>query len=164
VFERITDPAEVRRWDGGLPVAHRYTPGVAGEVFFTALRDRGVFLGSHCASCGYTYAPARLFCERDFSELSADVEVGPLGTIRSFTVAFVDADDRPLDASVTYALVQLDGADALFVHRLVGDGDDPIEIGARVELVLRAPAERTGSILDVEGFRVVPETDADAGA
>jgi uncharacterized protein len=161
VLERITDPSRVRRWEGGLPVAHRYTPGVAGEAFFTALRDRGVFLGSRCESCGYTYAPARLFCERCFSELAADTELGPGGTIRSFTIAFLDADERPLERPVTYALVQLDRADALFLHRIVDEGEHPIEIGAPVELVVRPQAERTGSILDVDGFRVVHAVDAD---
>src|ERR687887_92632 len=163
MLERITDPLEVRRWDGGLPVAHRYTPGVAGEAFFVALRDRGVFLGARCGSCGFTYAPARLFCERDFSELAADVELGPGGTIRSFTIAFVDVDERPLAPSVTYALVQLDGADALVLHRVIDEGEDPLEIGSRVELVVRPAAERTGSIMDVDGFRVVHAADTDDG-
>jgi uncharacterized OB-fold protein len=35
-------------------------------------------------------------------------------------------------------------------------GDEPLEIGERVEVVLRPEAERTGSILDIEGFRPVP--------
>jgi len=35
--------------------------------------------------------------------------------------------------------------------------DEPLEVGERVEVVLLPPAERTGSILDLEGFRVLPE-------
>jgi uncharacterized OB-fold protein len=33
--------------------------------------------------------------------------------------------------------------------------DEPLEVGERVEVVLRSDGERTGSILDIEGFRVV---------
>jgi hypothetical protein len=151
VIERIARPDEVRRWEGDLPVRHRYTPGVAGDVFFTALRDRGVLLGSRCEACSYTYVPARLFCERCLAELAADVEVGPGGTLVSFTIAFVGLEGEPLEEPATIGLVRLDGADAVLVHRVIDAGDEPLEIGERVEVVLAA--ERTGSILDVEGFR-----------
>jgi uncharacterized protein len=153
MLEKITRPAEVRRWPGDIPVRHRYTPGVAGEVFFTALRDRGVLLGSRCEECEYTYVPARLFCERCFAELAADVEVGPEGTLVSFTIGFVGVDGEPLDVPVTLGLVQLDGADAVLLHHLLEVGDRPLEIGERVEVELRPAAQRTGSILDIEGFR-----------
>ena len=153
MLERIARPEKVRRWEGDLPVRHRYTPGVAGEVFFAALRDRGVLLGSRCEACSYTYVPARLFCERCFAELSADVELGPGGQLVSFTIAFVGLEGEPLDEPATIGLVRLDGADAVLLHRIVDVGDEPLEIGERVEAVL-AP-ERTGSILDVEGFRPV---------
>lgn len=152
MLERIARPDEVRRWEGDFPVRHRYTPGVAGDVFFTALRDRGVLLGSRCEACAYTYVPARMFCERCFAELAADVEVGPAGTLASFTIAFTGLDDETLDQPVTFGLVRLDGADALLLHRIL-DTDEPLEIGERVEIVLSD--ERTGSILDVEGFRPV---------
>jgi uncharacterized OB-fold protein len=45
--------------------------------------------------------------------------------------------------------VGLDDADTVMMHRLVGDG--PWQIGARVVAVIRQ--ERTGSIMDIEGFR-----------
>jgi len=151
VLERIARPDEVRRWEGDLPVRHRYTPGVAGDVFLTALRDRGVLLGSRCEGCSYTYVPARLFCERCFAELSADVEVGPGGELVSFTIAFVGLEGEPLPEPAALGLVRPDGADAVLLHRIVQAGDEPLEIGERVQVVL-AP-QRTGSILDLEGFR-----------
>ena len=89
MLEKIARPEEIRRWEGDMPVRHRYTPGVAGDAFFTALKDRGVLLGSRCEHCSYTYVPARLFCERCFAELSADTEVGPGGELVSFTIVFV---------------------------------------------------------------------------
>ena len=156
MIEKIARPDEVRRVEGDLPVRHRYTPGVAGEVFFTALRDRGVLLGSRCEACAYTYVPARSFCERCFAELAPHVEVGPGGVLVSFTIAFVDADGEPLEAPQTFGLVRLDGADAVLVHRVLDPPDEePLEVGERVELVVRPEAERTGSIHDIEGFRVV---------
>lgn len=153
MLERIARPEEVRRWEGDFPVRHRYTPGVGGEAFFTALRDRGVLLGSRCETCAYTYVPARLFCERCFAELAADVELGPAGELVSFTIGFVGIEGEPLEVPITVGLVRLDGADAVFVHLVIDAGDEPLEIGERVEAVLKPASERTGSILDIEGFR-----------
>jgi uncharacterized protein len=152
VLEKIALPDEVRRWDGEFPVRHRYTPGVAGTAFFTALRDRGVLLGSRCEACSYTYVPPRLFCERCFAELAADAEVGPGGELVSFTIGFVGLEGEPLEDPETIGLVRLDGADSVLVHRVLS-ADEPLEIGERVEVVFRPEGEREGTILDIEGFR-----------
>ncbi len=157
MLEKIARPEEIRRWDGDLPVQHRYTPGVAGEAFFTALKERGVLLGSRCESCGYTYVPARLFCERCFSELSADTEVGPGGELVSFTIVFQGIEGEPLGQSQMLGAVRLDGADAVLIHRVFEPGDEPLEIGERVEVVVRPETQRMGSILDIEGFRVLED-------
>lgn len=138
-----------RTVDGGLPVAFHYTPGVGNTAFFEALRDRGALLGSRCTSCEVTYLPARIFCERCFTELAADAECGPGGTLESFTVGHVGIDGEPLDAPAQIGLVKLDGADTVLMHLLIGEGS--WEIGARVEAVVKP--EREGSVLDIEGFR-----------
>jgi uncharacterized OB-fold protein len=115
-----------------------------------------VLLGSRCAACSYTYVPARAFCERCFSELSGDVEVGPGGELVSFTIAFVDLAGEPVETPQTFGLIRLDGADAVLVHRVIDPPDgEPLEVGERVEAVLSPEGEREGSILDIEGFRVV---------
>ena len=154
MLEKLTDPKDVILKEGHIPVRHRYTPGVAGETFFRALKDRGVFLASRCESCEITYCPARLFCERCFDELDADVEVGPAGTLESFTVGHAGLEGEPLEEPVVLGLIRLDGADTVLVHFLVEAGD--LEIGMRVEPVLKAKGKRTGSILDLDGFR--PQT------
>lgn len=133
---------------GELPVAFRYTPGVGNTAFLEALRDRAVLLGSRCEHCDVTVVPARIFCERCFAELEANVECGPAGTLVSWTVARVDVDGANLASPATFGLVRLDGADSVFLHRLVGI-DQP-ETGMRVEARFRD--DRQGSILDLEGF------------
>lgn len=137
-----------RTVDGELPVSFHYTPGVGNTAFFEALRDRGVLLGSHCATCDFTYLPTRIFCERCFAELAADTGCGPGGTLESFTIGHVGIDGEPLNEPVAIGLVKLDGADTVLMHRLLGDG--PWKIGSRVEAVMSAA--RTGSILDIVGF------------
>lgn len=143
--------AEVRSWPGELPFRYRYTPGVAGARFLEALRDRGLLLGSRCASCAYTYVPARLFCERCLADLSGtEVEVGPAGVLESYTACRVGVDGAPLDVPVVFGLVRLDGADAVLLHRVLAS--EP-HVGMRVEAVLEPPERRRGRISDVLGFR-----------
>ena len=154
MLEKLTDPKDVILKEGHVPIRHRYTPGVAGEAFFRALKDRGVFLGSRCESCGVTYCPARLFCERCFDELNADVEVGPGGTLESFTVGYAGLEGEPLEEPVVLGLIRLDGADTVLMHFLVDPSE--LEIGIRMEPVLKAKGKRTGSILDLDGFRPAP--------
>jgi len=155
MLEKIARPEQIRRWEGDLPVRHRYTPGVAGEAFFKTLKERGVLLGSRCESCAYTYVPARLFCERCFAELSDDTEVGPGGELVSFTIVFQGIEGEPLDQPEMLGAVRLDGADGVLIHRVLEPGEEPLEIGERVEVVVKPETQRTGSILDIEGFRVV---------
>ncbi|MFL5767355.1 MAG: Zn-ribbon domain-containing OB-fold protein [Actinomycetota bacterium] len=145
-------PRPADRMEGSIPIRHRYTAGVANKAFFEALRDRGVLLGSRCGGCEVTYLPARLFCERCFSELSADVECGPGGTLESFTVGHVGVNREPLDEPVTFGLAKVDRADTVLMHRIV-DASGRLQIGDRVEVVLAS--ERSGSMLDIEGFRPV---------
>jgi uncharacterized OB-fold protein len=154
MFEKLSDPRDVILWEGRIPIRHRYTPGVAGEAFFRALKDRGRFVASRCESCGLTYCPPRLFCERCFAgPLEADVTVGPQGTLESFTIGFVDPENEPLDQPVALGLIRLDGADTVLVHFLVDAAE--LVAGVRVEAVLVPKAKRTGSMLDVTGFRPV---------
>ena len=135
---------------GELPVAFHYTPGVGNTAFFEALRDRGVLLGSRCEACGVTYLPARIFCERCFAELAADTECGPGGTLESFTTGYVGIDGEPLDAPghdrPRQARQRRHRPDASTARRTARGRSAR---GSRPS----SSTERTGSILDVEGFR-----------
>ena len=153
MLEKVTDPRDVRLWEGQIPIAHRYTPGVAGEAFFRALKERGEFLASRCDSCGLTYCPARLFCERCFSPLEADTVVGPRGRVEAFTVGYVGVEGEPLEEPVVLGLVRLEGADTVLVHYILET--EVLEVGQSVEPVLKQNRYRTGSILDLVGFRPI---------
>jgi len=123
MLEKIARPEEIRRWDGDMPVRHRYTPGVAGDAFFTALKDRGVLLGSRCEHCSYTYVPARLFCERCFAELAADTEVGPGGELAA--IAGVQGPASRFDSgAMTAAVGDLQPISLAMSHAL-GFGPEP---------------------------------------
>jgi uncharacterized OB-fold protein len=147
---------DARVWRGEIPLASVYTAGVGGERFFRALKTRGEILGTRCPACDQVYVPARLFCERCFAELDETVAVGPEGTLASFTLCSIDRDGRRLEPPEAFALVRLDGATTVMLHRLLGVTDAAqVTPGARVRVVVRPKRERTGSIVDIEGFALV---------
>ncbi len=141
--------------EGDIPIQSRYTYGLAGEKFFREIMDNARLLGTRCENCEYTYVPPTLFCERCFAKLEDWVEVGPEGTVQSFTVLLEDLDGSPLAEMEIMALIQLDGADSVLVHRLGDVGLDELAIGMRVTAVFKPPKEREGSILDIVHFAPV---------
>ncbi len=148
-----------RAWAGEIPVSSNYTAGTGGQIFFHALKTHGKLIATRCGNCEQVYLPARSFCERCFAELTEQVEVKAAGRLVSFTICHVDLDGRPLRRPEAFALVRLEGATTVMLHRLLGISDaEGIRIGSSVELVLKPEKHRVGSILDIEGFRLVQPT------
>ncbi|MBC7232420.1 MAG: Zn-ribbon domain-containing OB-fold protein [Chloroflexi bacterium] len=152
LLEKVDKNIEARAWQGEIPIQSRYTCGLAGEKFFREIMENGRFAGTHCAECEYTYVPPTIYCERCFAKLDEWVEVGPEGTVQSFTVLLVAPDGTPLEEPDILALIQLDGADSVLVHRLGKVGLDELAIGMRVKAVFKPKKEREGSILDIVHF------------
>lgn len=147
---------ERRAWPGEIPLASVYTSGIGGQIFFRALKTQGKLIGTRCGPCHQVYVPARAFCERCFAELTEQVEVKRTGRLVSYTICNVDNDGARLQHPETLALVQLEGATTVMVHRLLNAADPgKIKIGCDVEAVIKPKAKRIGSILDIEGFRVL---------
>jgi len=147
---------EQRSWPGKIPLTSLYTVGTGGQIFFHALKTQGKLIGTRCNPCEQVYLPARSFCERCFAELTEQVQVKRTGRLVSYTISYVDHDGARLRRPTALGLVQLEGATTLILHYLLSV-DDPTEvkIGCRVETVIKPKAKRIGSILDIEGFRVV---------
>jgi uncharacterized OB-fold protein len=144
-----------RTCPGEIPIQSLYTAGVGGQIFFKALKERGELVGTRCDSCNQVYVPARQFCERCFAELTETVQVKSTGRLKSFTCCYVDHDGKQLRQPRMWALVQLEGASTLFLHRLLGVNDPAqVSIGSEVEIVIKPKTKRTGSVLDIEGFRL----------
>lgn len=118
------------------------------SAFFEALRD-GRFLGARTVDGRVLLPP----CEYD-PETGADiaglVEVGPHGTVTSWSTTPAAADGATPSA---WVLVQLDGADTAFLHRMDGR-TTPVHTGLRVRP--RWAAERVGTLADLVAFEPLP--------
>jgi len=80
------------------------------------------------------------------------VEVGPEGTVESWTYVAEPTRSHPSEGAFAFALITLDGADTALVHA-VDAAPGSLTKGARVRPRWRE--ERTGLITDIECFEVV---------
>ena len=151
--EKITDTSRLRAWSGTIGVSFQYTAGAAGERFFSVLRTRGRFAVTRCPECGTTYLPPRIYCPRDFQDLTNRWdEVAPRGTVHSFTVLHRDLNGRLLDRPRLFGFVQIDATDGGLLAPLDLD-PATVRIGQKVEAVLRPQGKRRGTIQDIIAFR-----------
>ena len=129
--------------EGAIRIPFRYAAGRAGTRFLIALRDDAPVLASRCRHCARVAVPTRPFCPACGSDDLSDIEVGPLGTLVSWTETL---------SGHGYALVRLDGCDSALLHRLL---PAPGERRAGERVRLRFAASRSGSILDLEGYEPI---------
>jgi uncharacterized OB-fold protein len=100
------------------------------------------------------------------AELAHDfVDVGPAGTVTSWSWVEQPSTQHPLDRPFAFALVKLDGAHTGLLHAVDAGSIDAMATGMRV--APRWKANRKGHITDIDAF--VPGeqavvSDADAGA
>ncbi|WTW95533.1 OB-fold domain-containing protein [Streptomycetaceae bacterium NBC_01309] len=78
------------------------------------------------------------------------VEVGPAGTVVSWTWVAEPGKHHPLDRPFAYALIKLDGADTNMLHALDAGSEDAVSTGMRV--VPRWRDEPVGRIDDIVAF------------
>ncbi len=129
--------------DGGINIPFNYAAGVVGSRFLVALRDEREILGARCERCQIVVCPARSFCPKCNEQTGQLVPVGPKGTLGHRT---------ELPNRRCFGLIQLDGADTAMLHHLLGDATT-LPPGTRV--VARFASQRSGNILDIEGFEPV---------
>ena len=148
--EKIVNPAELRHWEGKIELYWIYTSGKAGDEFFKALKEDR-FIAAKCKKCGKVYFPPRIYCEYDFSETEY-VDISGEGTVRAFTVARLDKDEKPLEKPEIYAIIDLDGTDGCIIHLLDANPEE-VYIGMKVKPVLKDKSEREGKITDIVCYK-----------
>jgi uncharacterized OB-fold protein len=121
-------------------IPYHYAAGPTASRFLAALRDEGRILGARCPACSRVVCPARSICPSCGEATGEPFDVGPRATLLSWT-------EDPARV-LTLGLLRLDGADTAMLHRLLWLG--PFRAGMAVKA--RLARDRTGSILDIEGF------------
>lgn len=139
---------------GKIAVPYTWWVGETGSLFLNAIRSEEKILGSRCPSCGTVFVPPRKNCGRCFVDIESIVECGSSGTVTAYTIIRRDHPLYPVKAPFALALIQLDGSDTAITHLITRDLEK-LKKDVRVEAQFKKKSERTGHILDIEGFRIV---------
>lgn len=134
-----------------LKASGTYWAGKMGSLFYTTLRDQRKILGVYCPKCNKVFWPPRSICTFCFSALEKTVEIGPYGTVETFTQTTYPEPVHPRPAPFIYAVIRLDGADTGMAHFLDEVDIDRVFVGMRVRPVFAA--KRQGNILDIRYFK-----------
>lgn len=133
-----------------LEVGFDYTRSLGSVLgrFATALRQRRI-TGVR-GSDGRVHVPAIEYDPSTFQPLDELVDVGPEGTVLSWSWAPDPLEGQPLQHAFAWALVRLDGADTPLLHAVDAGSADGMRTGMRVRP--RWTAEPCGSIRDITCF------------
>jgi uncharacterized OB-fold protein len=130
-----------------------YYAGKMGSLFYVNLRDQEVIVGAKCPKCNKVFWPPRSTCGLCFSELTEVVEIGPLGTLETFTLVTYSEPMHPRRGPLVFGVIKLDGADTGITHFIDETEYEKIHIGMRVKPVFAR--EKKGNILDIQYFKPI---------
>jgi uncharacterized OB-fold protein len=116
-------------------------------AFMTALRDRRILGGR--GSDGRVHAPPLEYDPVTYAPLTDLVEVGPEGTVLTWSWMPTPLEAQPLTHPFAWGLIRLDGADTPMLHAIDADHAS-MRTGLRVRP--RWTAAPVGSIRDIECF------------
>jgi len=133
-----------------MEIAFDYTRSLGPVLgqFMTALRERRI-LGARGAD-GRVHAPPFEYDPVTFSPPAELVEVGPGGSVVSWTWLSSPLSGQPLEHPFAWALIRLDGADTAMLHAVDAGSAAAMTTGMRVRA--RWAADRVGSIRDIACF------------
>lgn len=144
---------------GVIDYPYKWAVGNAAARFFSELKNSTRVVGLKCDKCGKVMVPPADVCGACFTEPSEWVEVGPAGTVQTFTVVEKKLFWSPVDPPYAIVAVRFDGADTDFFLIMKEPDKEKLKIGARVEPVWKEL--RTGDVLDIDTLKL---SDAPAGA
>jgi uncharacterized OB-fold protein len=121
-----------------LEFPYSRTLGPVAGAFLAGLREHRI-LGIRTRS-GSVLVPPLEYDPNTGDELDELVEVGPQGTVSSWTWIDEPTPKHPLDRPFAFALVTPDGADTAMVHAVDAGSIDKMSTGMRVQPRWRAEA------------------------
>ena len=113
-----------------LEFPYSRTLGPIVGAFFAGLREHRI-LGVRTADGGVLIPPLE-YDPNTGAELSELVEVGPEGTVESWTWVAEPTSKHPLDRPFAFALVKPDGASTAMVHAVDAGSAERMQSGMRV--------------------------------
>ena len=151
-FPREQRNVDISIWLGDIPIGHKYTMGVAGDVFFRKLRDAGQLTASVYEGSDTAYLPPQINCSETFAPVKRYKKVGPNGTIDTFTIVHRGRDGQALEQPRALAMIKVDGAEGGILHWIGGCPPEKVHIGMRVKAIFEPKSKRKGCLSDIRHF------------
>jgi uncharacterized OB-fold protein len=135
-------------------------PRVAIEDGFFTIPDDPAdaprLLGSRCQSCGEVFYPRRFVCAKCLHEGTDDLELGPRGTLYTWTYVHVPLFAKKDGSVDAYGVGQIDLPEGPRVQAILVGGPDDFEIGMELELELESLGpNKSGDDVVIYRFRPV---------
>lgn len=145
-----------------LEISFDYTRSLGPVLgrFMQCLAERRI-LGSRSAD-GRVHVPPAEYDPVTFAPPQELIEVGPAGTVLTWSWQPAPRDGQPLDRPFAWALIQLDGADTALLHAV--DAGSPAGLHTGMRVTPRWAAEPAGRITDIECFEPADEAETRATA
>ncbi|MGZ8177145.1 Zn-ribbon domain-containing OB-fold protein [Williamsia sp. SKLECPSW1] len=116
--------------------------------FADGIREGRIVAGRTAA--GTVMVPPSEFDPETGAPTTDFVDVGPVGTVTTWSWQPTPLPGQPLDRPFAWALIRLDGADTDLLHAVAVDSPDALSTGSRVVPVWGT--DRTGRITDITHF------------
>jgi uncharacterized protein len=146
----MADDPVIYRADHVLEYPFVRSVGPVVGAFLTGLRD-GKVVGTK-GSGGRVIVPPTEYDPDTGEATSGTVEVGPEGTVTSWSWVARPGAKQPLEEPFAWVLVRFDGADTSLLHVLPASSPGEVCTGMRVRPEFAPEAERVGHVKDIKHF------------
>jgi uncharacterized OB-fold protein len=130
------------------------------EGYFTVPADPGVpprLLGSRCEACGEHFFPRRVVCAKCLAPRTVDVELGPRGTLYSYTFVHFPLFGSTRVEHIGYGVGQVDLPEGPRVQLPLAGKQEDYRVGMTLEAELEPMREDAGRDVVIIRFRPVEE-------
>lgn len=152
-----SEPVQVVPYKMDLHYEHAFGP-YYGRLFDEIGSNRKI-MGTRTPDGEGAFLPPREFCDITHKPTGTWVECGPNGTVRAYSIIYLEFVGQTRPPPYIYAEIVLDGASTKLVHTIAGfdmaRAKELVKPGTRVRAVWSE--ERSGSLKDISHFELLDE-------
>jgi uncharacterized protein len=146
----------------GLKLEYDHAFGPYYGTLFDGIATSRRIQGSRCPSCKAVLVPPREYCDICYVRTAEWVDVADTGTIKAFSIIYLEFVGQTREPPYIYSEIVLDGANTRLIHAIGGidveDAKERLRTGMKVRAVWK-DAEPTGSLADIEHFEPIFDED-----
>ena len=146
----MSDSKDLLRAPFELAYNYKRSNGPVMSKFFEALGEQKI-LGTK-SSTGKVFSPAAEFDPDTHESLNYMVEVGPGGSVESYSWIEAPQHHHLIKEPFAFALIKLDGADSSMLHMVTDCKESDLSIGTRVQATWSETHEQR--ITDIKFFKL----------